>query len=82
MDLSSVQQGLRVKVERLESTKGMNVRPDFLANRRLGATGFINAYVPGHGGDVWWVHHDDGFVAPYMFTEIEPEDCNPNIVIQ
>jgi hypothetical protein len=40
------------------STVGMIVRPEYLANRRASMDGVALSYVPGHGGDVWWVRHD------------------------
>lgn len=74
MDCDKVKPGLRVTTGNLESTRGMLIVPDKIANRRAGAHGVIGGYVAGHGGDVWWVKHDDGAVAPYMFTELEPEE--------
>lgn len=59
---------------KLESTAGMIVNPSNLDNRRASAAGEVLGPVPGHGGDVWWVRHDDGAVAPYCYTEYERED--------
>jgi hypothetical protein len=49
-----------VVVYRLEDTTGMLVNPKYLATRMCGARGKVERWVPGHGGDLWWVTHDDG----------------------
>lgn len=76
MDCNSIKAGMRVVVTRLESTTGMTIAPVNLENRRLGATGKVKHHVPGLGGDVWFIEHDDspmpGEVAAYCVTEIEP----------
>ena len=74
MEASNIELGMRVKVTGpLASTAGMMIKKPFLDARRVGAFGHIRGYVPGHGGDVWWVEHeDDGYVGAYLFTEIEP----------
>jgi hypothetical protein len=41
--------------------------------RAPGITGVVASYVPGHGGDVWFVRHDNTLdVGAYIFTELEP----------
>ncbi len=69
-----VEPGLSVKVTELKEayTKAFFVRKQYLQARRLGAVGVVHSYVSGHGGDVWWVRHEDGSVAVYMFDEFEP----------
>lgn len=62
---------LRV-VDTLQSTAGLMVTHAALRNRRSSADGVECGYVGGHGGDVWWVLHDDGTVAPYMLMELQP----------
>lgn len=62
---------LRV-VEKLQSTAGLMVTHTALSNRHPSAEGVECGYVGGHGGDVWWVLHDDGTVAPYLLTELQP----------
>jgi len=72
MDLATIKPGIRVKVVRLGTADGMIIGPKYLVARKLGAIGIVNGWVPGHGGDVWWVtHQDDGGVAAYSFTELE-----------
>ncbi len=74
MELENVRIGLHVKVIADNGTMGMFVKGKHLALRRVGATGTIVGWVPGHGGDVWWVLHDtyEGEeIVPYSFTELE-----------
>lgn len=49
---------MRVRVTRLNSTAGMMISAESLARRREGVAGTLWGYVPGHGGDVWWVVYD------------------------
>lgn len=75
MDLNNIKIGLKIRThEHLESTNGMMISSKHLDARRHGTTGEIVGWVPGHGGDVWWVRHDGSdVVAAYSFTEFEPE---------
>lgn len=58
-----------------DATVGMMIRPDYLANRRASMDGVALDYVPGHGGDVWWVRHDiegqDPIIAAYCTNEFQ-----------
>lgn len=64
---------LRVKTLALSDTLGMTIAPKHLTVRRAGVSGTLTGYVPGHGGDVWWVKHDDSEdVGAYTITELEP----------
>lgn len=72
MDANDVKPGLRVKTVKLQSADGMMIKPHHLSVRKEGVTGTVERYVPGHGGDVWFVQHDDSEdVGAYCFTEIE-----------
>lgn len=74
MDCNAIQPGLRVKVKKLEGTKGFLINSKHLAVRRKGVRGTVKNWVPGHGGDVWFVQHDNSDdVGAYCFTELEPE---------
>ena len=55
MNGNEVKPGLRVKITKLVTTKGMLVHQKHLDARKLGMTGEIQQYVAGHGGDVWVV---------------------------
>jgi hypothetical protein len=65
--------GMRVRTTRLGSTIGMLIKEKHLRVRRSGITGAIQGWVPGHGGDVWWVLHDDGdnVIGAYCTDEME-----------
>ena len=71
-----ITRGTRVRVERLENTLGMLVPPKYLDNRRLGSEGVVHSWVPGHGGDVWFVDQDDGSVAVYSTDELQLVDAH------
>jgi hypothetical protein len=63
--------------DKLESTFGMSVPQRNIDSRRPSMAGTIHGYVPGHGGDVYWVRHPGvEAVAPYCFTEFELDE-NP-----
>lgn len=73
MDLGNIKNGISVRTSStLGDTRGMMVNPSHLNRRRPDTTGIIAGYVPGHGGDVWWVEHGPNDVAPYVFNEFEP----------
>ncbi len=71
MDISRIRKGLTVKTaDTLGTTKGFIMDPSYKAARRSGAVGQVVNYVPGHGGDVWYVqHNDDGEIAAYAYNE-------------
>ena len=69
---SDVKPGLRVKTIKLGNITGMFIVPKHLDVRREGVVGTIKDYVPGHGGDVWFVQHEGtDEVGAYIFTEME-----------
>ena len=73
MYLEKVKVGLKVKTnKRLGKTTGMFIAQKHLNARRPNKEGKVSGYVPGHGGDVWWVTHKDGTVGAYMFDEFSP----------
>jgi hypothetical protein len=79
MNDSEVKIGMRVKIGKLGETTGMLIQPRHLDCRKEGVTGTVKGWVPGHGGDVWWVAHDNSDdVGAYVFNEMEP---TPNIPI-
>lgn len=62
--------------EHLESTEGMFVSAAHLLSRKPNATGVVKGCAAGHGGDVYWVNHEDGsIVAVYSWSEFEL--CGP-----
>ena len=50
---------------------GLLVKPKYLEARRPNTKGEVAGFVPGHGGDVYWVRHEDGQVAVYGWWEFE-----------
>ncbi len=69
---SEVKAELKVRTTKLEDTQGMLIAQRHLSVRKEGITGTVLSYVPGHGGDVWFVKHDGtGEVGAYTFTELE-----------
>jgi len=79
MNVNDIKPGIWVKVHTLGSTRGFLINPKNLGYRREGAVGQVMTWVPGHGGDVWWVQHHDNpdEIAPYGFPEIEQVDEPP-----
>ncbi len=47
----------------------------FIEARRPGAFGKFKGHVPGCGGDVWWVQHEDATTAAYASDELQPHDA-------
>jgi hypothetical protein len=75
MNCDQIKNGMRVKTTELGSAKGLTVKPRHLDCRKVGITGTVSGYVPGHGGDVWWVKHDESDeVGAYSVTELMPQE--------
>lgn len=74
MNCDEVSPGIRVKVTKLGTADGMIVPAYYKMNRRKQAIGFVTSAIPGHGGEVWFVKHQDDKVAPYSFDELERAD--------
>lgn len=65
--------GAPVKITRLGSTGGILVKPEYLAARELGE-GTLKGWIPGHGGDVWWIEHANGSIGAYSIDEFGPKE--------
>lgn len=64
--------------DHLDSTGGMMINPLHLGARKPGAKGVIRGIVGGHGGDVYWVGHEEGQpLAAYGYTEFELDEVLP-----
>ncbi len=67
--------GMRIMTRRLgkKGTMGMLIHKKHLSVRKRDVVGTLLQQVPGHGGDVWFVKHNDGTnqVGAYCFTEME-----------
>jgi hypothetical protein len=70
MEPNGIDVGVRIKTTTLGSTKGIFVRQHFLDARKAGVTGTVTGFVSGHGGDVWWVEHEDKTVGVYSVSEL------------
>lgn len=57
----------------LEDTTGLWLPQQYLDSRAPSVQGTISGVVPGYGGDVYWVRHDDGTSAVYCWTDFELE---------
>lgn len=53
-----------------EECGGFLVKPEYLEARKAGTKGTTFGWVPGAGGDVWWVKHEDGTIGAYLYTEV------------
>ncbi len=71
---STIKDGMHVKTNKsLGDTRGMCVAQKHLDARGRNKTGVIDGFVPGHGGDVYWIKHDsDHSIGAYTFEEFEP----------
>lgn len=64
--------GIRITThDVLGSVTGILVSPRCLAARKPHVNGTLRGWVPGHGGDVYWVEHEDKTVAAYGWWEFE-----------
>ncbi len=82
MNDSDVKTGMRVVVTKDHGTIGMLIMDRHLSVRRIGAIGTVRNWVPGHGGDVWFVEHEAPDTDPrypeqpaigaYLYLEMEP----------
>lgn len=55
------------------NTNGFLVKPSYIDNRKpIGTKGTYKGWVPGAGGDLFWIQHEDGTVAAYAQTELQP----------
>ncbi len=75
MNENHVKPGLRVITGKLGDTTGMMIADKHVLVRQEGISGMVLDYVPGHGGDVWFVAHDNSpAVGAYVFNEFEPAE--------
>lgn len=66
--------GIRVKtiIDENACTDGFLVNDNNIKTRKNGV-GIFWDYVPGAGGDLWWIKHDDESVGAYCFDEVFKE---------
>ena len=82
MELNDIKPGIKVKITHLEDTDGMFVHQKHLIARSIGSIGTVSSYVPGHGGDVWFIDHADGSIGAYTFAEFEEVQENETWITQ
>lgn len=71
--MSNLEYGVQVKTNKhLFDTRGILIAQKHLDVRTPNKKGFVTGWVPGHGGDVWWVMHRDNTVGVYATKEFTP----------
>lgn len=53
---------------------GFFVKPKHIECRKPSVNGIYSGWVPGAGGDVWWIEHEDGTVGAYLYDEVTDRD--------
>jgi hypothetical protein len=61
---------IKEKIELNEDCGGFLVHQKHLDVRRPNEVGEYIGYVPGAGGDLWWIKHIDGTVGAYSTDEL------------
>lgn len=80
-----LENGTRVRTDKvLSSPAGILVKAKYLSERKPDTVGTIRGWVPGHGGDIYWVQHEgckehEG-IAAYGWMEFELELEPPKTV--
>ena len=74
--------GMRVSVSRRNDMRGWciaGIAGQSIGNRHKMQTGIVLAFVPGHGGDVWFVRHEtkEHIVAAFGVDEMTPLEDEP-----
>lgn len=68
------ERGSKVKIKKRimsnDQCGGFLVKPEYIDSRRPNENGEYLGYVPGAGGDVWWIKHEDGTVGAYTYEEL------------
>lgn len=73
MEMSNVKVGLKVTTcTELHKKHRLSVLKRYLKARTPNAEGVVTSYVPGHGGDAWFILHPDGSIGAYMTDEFDP----------
>lgn len=69
----NLRNGLKVKVTKLGKGEGLFVVPRHLEARKENVTGVLHQHIPGHGGDGWFVVHDNSQeIGAYWIDELDP----------
>lgn len=62
---------VKKKIKSEEDCEGFLVHEKYLSTRSPGKSGKYMGWVPGAGGDLWIIEHEDSTVAVYSFDEIK-----------
>ena len=69
--MDNFEKGLRVKTRpSLLRTTGFIIHQKHIDARKPKKIGIVKRWVPGHGGDVWFVQHDDESIGAYRTDEL------------
>ena len=76
IDVNEIKPKMQVRtntaVDSPNSTRGMMIVAKHLTVRKSGKAGEVLWYVPGHGGDVWFVKHNGSDeIGAYCFNELD-----------
>lgn len=61
----------RTKAKLDTNTEGFFVKSAYLEGRAPNLEVAYYGFVPGAGGDIWWMEHEDGTIQAYCYTELE-----------
>lgn len=53
---------------------GFFVKEKHIECRKPSINGIYRGWVPGAGGDIWWIEHEDGTVGAYTYEEVIDRD--------
>ncbi len=59
------------KIMESKETGGFLVKDKYIISRRPNQEGIYRGWVPGAGGDLWWIEHQDGTIGAYMYNELQ-----------
>jgi hypothetical protein len=66
-----IKPGTKVRICDLNDTKGELAIQKYIRTRRNNAVGVVLSVVPGYGGQVWFVRHEDDALGAYSLREME-----------
>jgi hypothetical protein len=61
---------IKNKITPMNECGGFLVKGNHILCRRPNEQGEYNGWVPGAGGDIWWIKHSDGTIGAYTFDEL------------
>lgn len=61
---------VKARIAPPKECRGFFVKEKYIQARKAGAKGTYHGFVPGAGGDIWWIKHEDGSVGAYVYDEL------------